>query len=300
MNESKTFKPSPTALLNPCVDPTFKTLFTDESEEAHQALTCFLSDIFGKPVTEVTLQPNELSGESISDKQSEFDINCLLEGKKINIEMQGLNHSQHFGNRVEYHAAHLLNHYVPKGMEWKDVPQVFQISVLNFIFDKNENNCLSHYTLKNENGRCVANRINVIFIELPKIKVLPDDISLLTPTQMWGKFFLDAPDTDKKDFIEKLSKVNRGIEMAVTVLKNISQDELNWYHESRYWMHVSDEKTMISSALDEGKQQGIQQSAIENAIKMLQDNLSTDKTAQYSGLPLEKVIELQESIKAKV
>ena len=87
MNQSKTLKPSPTALLNPCVDPIFKILFTDESEEAHQALTCFLSDIFGKPVSDVTLQPNELSGESTSDKQSEFDINCVLEGKKINIEM---------------------------------------------------------------------------------------------------------------------------------------------------------------------------------------------------------------------
>lgn len=36
--------------------------------------------------------------------------------------------------------------------------------------------------------------------------------------------------------------------MAVAVLKNISQDEINWYHETRYWMHVSDEKTMINAA----------------------------------------------------
>ena len=38
------FRPSPTALLNPCADPIFKILFTDVSEEAHQALTAFLSD----------------------------------------------------------------------------------------------------------------------------------------------------------------------------------------------------------------------------------------------------------------
>ena len=256
MNQSKTLKPSPSALLNPCVDPTFKTLFTDASEEAHQALTCFLSDIIGRPVSEVTLQPNELSGEAVTDKQSEFDINCLLDGKKINIEMQGLNKGKHFGNRVEYHAAHLMNHYVPKGMEWKDVPQVFQISVLNFVFDKDESNSISHYTFKNENGRIITDRMNIIFMELPKIKVLPNDISLLTSAQMWGKFFINAPEVDKKDLIEQLSNANRGINMAVTVLKNISQDEINWYHESRYWMHVSDEKTMISSAFDDGLQQG--------------------------------------------
>ena len=293
MNQSKTLKPSPTALLNPCVDPIFKILFTNESEEAHQALTGFLSDIFGKPVTEVTLQPNELSGESVSDKQSEFDINCLLEGKKINIEMQGLNNSQHYGNRVEYHVAHLLNHYVPKGMDWEDIPQVFQISVLNFLFDTDERNCLNHYKFKNENGRSVAERMNIIFIELPKINILPDDISLLTPAQMWGKFFLEASDTNKRAFIDKLSKANRGIKMAVTVLKNISQDELNWYHESRYWMHVSDEKTKLNSAIKQGKQEQAEETAKNLLVMKI---LTEEQIAQGTGLPIEKVQELAEEL----
>ena len=81
------FRPSPTALLNPCADPIFKILFTDVSEEAHQALTAFLSDILEKTVTDVVLQPNELSGENLSDKQSEFDINCKIDGKIANVEM---------------------------------------------------------------------------------------------------------------------------------------------------------------------------------------------------------------------
>ena len=83
----KSYRPSPTALLNPCADPIFKILFTDASDEAHEALTCFLSDILEKTVTDVVLQPNELSGESASDKQSEFDINCKIDGKIANIEM---------------------------------------------------------------------------------------------------------------------------------------------------------------------------------------------------------------------
>ena len=44
--------------------------------------------------------------------------------------------------------------------------------------------------------------------------------------------------------------------MAFTVLKNVSQDELNWYHETRYWMHVSDEVTMINAAKREGIAEG--------------------------------------------
>ena len=85
---------------------------------------------------------------------------------------------------------YLYNHYVYKGMDWKEAPQAFQISVLNFIFDKDEKDCISHYLMKNQNGRVIANMLNVIFMELPKIKLLADDIYLLTPKQMWGKFFL--------------------------------------------------------------------------------------------------------------
>ena len=61
--------------------------------------------------------------------------------------------------------------------------------------------------------------------------------------------------------------------MAVTVLKNVSQDEINWYHESRYWMHVSDEKTRIRAAtergLAEGRAKGLEKGLAEGHAKGL-------------------------------
>ena len=87
MKNKTTYRPSPTALLNPCADPIFKTLFTTNSKESHEALTLFLSDMVGQRVTDVVLQPNELSVESATDKQAEFDINCKIQGEVVNIEM---------------------------------------------------------------------------------------------------------------------------------------------------------------------------------------------------------------------
>ncbi len=300
----QTYRPSPDALLNPLADPTFKTLFTDSSPEAHCALTCFLTDIIGKEVSDVELQPNELSGEAVTDKQSEFDINCKIDGKVVNIEVQGLNNDDHYGKRVEYHVAHIYNHYVFKGMDWKEAPQAFQISVLNFIFDEAENDCINYYMLRNQNGRRIAGMLNVILMELPKIISLPNDYSLLTPNQMWGKFFLYASNSEKQDFVNELAKHNRGIQMAVTVLNNISQDEINWYRETRYWMSVSDKKSMISSAedrgvkkgleqglqqgLEQGIQQGIQQAVIENAKILLADGKYTaSEISKLLHIPIE-------------
>ncbi len=290
-------RPTPTALLNPCADPIFKILFTNESKESNIALTDFLTDIIGKKVSNVVLQPNELSGETATDKQSEFDINCKIEGKIVNIEMQGLNKDNHFGKRAEYHVAHLFNHYVTKGTEWITSPQAFQISVLNFIFDDKEKDCISYYSMKNQNGNPLAGMLNVVFLELPKIEKLPDDLTLLTPVQMWGKFFLYASNPEKKNFIKKLAEINRGIKMAVTVLKNISQDEINWYHETRYWMHVSDEKTMIYEAerkgIDEGKKEGRILALIEITQNALKAGLSTEQISEITGLSAEEINKLK-------
>ena len=319
--EMPSLRPSPTALLNPCADPTFKVLFTNESKESKIALTCFLTDIIGKKVTDVVLQPNELSGESITDKQSEFDINCKIQGKIVNIEMQGRNENDDYGKRTEYHVAHLLNHYTPKGTEWMDVPQVYQISVLNFVFDKNENDCLNHYVLQTKNGRTISETMNVIFLELPKVENLEDDLNSLTVAQMWGKFFLYGSVPEKQDFVKALASKNRGIEMAVTVLKNVSQDEINWYHDSRYWMHVSDEKTRnraaterglaegrakglaegmaegmqkgLKKGLEQGMERGRTEQALETAKKLLKIGLlSYEQIAESTNLSIKQIEEL--------
>ena len=77
--------------------------------------------------------------------------------------------------------------------------------------------------------------------------------------------------------------------MAVTVLKNISQDEINWYHETRYWMHVSDEKTMINAAERRGRAYGIQQVA-RNAIK---EGLPAEQIAKLTGLTVDEINKLK-------
>lgn len=51
--------------------------------------------------------------------------------------------------------------------------------------------------------------------------------------------------------------------------------------------------------LEEGREEGARQKAVENAKTMLADNLSPEKISQYSGLPLEQVLELQKELAAQ-
>ena len=55
----------------------------------------------------------------------------------------------------------------------------------------------------------------------------------------------------------------------------------------------------IMEGLREGRIEGAQQKAIEDAIQFLKEGDSPEKVSRCIGLPLEKVLELQESITKK-
>ena len=79
--------------------------------------------------------------------------------------------------------------------------------------------------------------------------------------------------------------------MAFTVLKNVSQDELNWYHESRYWMSVSDEVTRINAAKREGLAEGEHKKAVEDAITLIKKyNVTPEVAAADMGVSLDDVM----------
>lgn len=59
--------------------------------------------------------------------------------------MQSRNSHSDYGKRAEYHVAHLLNHYTYKRLSWQELPLVFQVSILNFIFDDDESECINWY-----------------------------------------------------------------------------------------------------------------------------------------------------------
>lgn len=62
------------------------------------------------------------------------------------------------------------------------------------------------------------------------------------------------------------------------------------------YSYEEDVAAQREEAKEEGLKEGLQQKAEETAKRMLQGNLSTDEVVQYSGLPLERVLELKKEI----
>ncbi len=311
-------------VLDPCCDPVFKSMFTNNSDEARAALKGFLSAIFDRKVKKIRLTATELPKEAVSDKDSFFDVSCLFEGENeyVEIEMQGRNDDDAFDRRAEYYAAHLLNHNTKKGTLWREVPKVYQISVLNFIYDKVDNDGFSWYSMRKKNGRVLAERLNVIFIELKKmippqimellelqLKLLrnedpkvnnPEELSKLneelkvrinklTALEKWCIFLSYRSNSQLQNLIKLVTVEEESIMDADVVLSEISQDELEWRRQRAYYDNIS----RIASAEDYAKRRGLEEgkadSRKEIAQKMKTNGIEINIIANCTGLSKEEI-----------
>ncbi|MBD5413334.1 MAG: Rpn family recombination-promoting nuclease/putative transposase [Treponema sp.] len=231
--KKQTVRPSPDALLNPRYDANFKAIFTEDSDEGRLALKSFLQAILNTEVSDIQLIQNELPIEAEYDKQSVFDISCMLDGNRpVNIEIQGLNIDNAYDRRAEYQAAHLLNHSVKRGMNWRDMPEVYQVSVLNFIYDRDSDNGVSVYTMRTEDGRTLSRQMAIVFVELPKYKGSVERVENLTAAEKWCKFLLYADDSARRSLVSEICKSDGGIMAASGILTKISQDDINWSRQT--------------------------------------------------------------------
>ena len=110
-----TYRPSPTALLNPRCDPSFKAMFTQETEESNAALQDFISVLIGREVRKIALVPNEPPVDSLNEMQMTFDVSVTFDdGERADIEMQSRSQNYDYAARAEIQAARNELHYVGK------------------------------------------------------------------------------------------------------------------------------------------------------------------------------------------
>jgi len=299
-----TYRPSPTALLDPCRGSIFKRLFTDNSPEGNLALQSFLEAVLGKKVSDIVLQQNELPIDNISEKDCKFDLNCKIDNSEYaNIEIQSVNSECNFEKRAEYYCAHLMNHQILYGDNWKEVPKVYQISILKFTREKSSPNETFHYTFRTEDGFTLHNRQNIIFIELPKVKVLVEKIEHgemsiedLSPTQKWGIFILYSSQDEYSNIIKQISHSESGIKCAVQILDKISQDEIEWKRQFDEIILTNDRITRESYVKELGKKEGEEQTKLEVAKKLLKMDLEIEQITQTTELSLETINELKKTM----
>ena len=260
-------------------DDEFMSLVFNGDIEATQLLIRILLNrndlVVTKSITQI--QKTNLFGKSVKLDVVAEDIFKT----EYNIEIQRAG-SGAGARRIRYHQAMLDSHTLNKGGKFTDFPNLFIIFILEQDYFGKGNpvyRVIKTLDIKDEYGNYLLfdDDCNIMYVngeyrgDNPLGKLM-HDFSTTNADEMYFKELADKMRFFKQD--------EEGVQMASRIIEE--------YGDER-----------AAEALKQGIQQGLQQKAEENAIKMLQDNLSTDKTAQYSGLPLEKILELQKTIDKK-
>ena len=297
------------ALLNPRIDSTFKALFTQPTEESRNALHSFLEAATERKIKSVELTANEAPIAFEKQRGVSYDILCIFDdGQPANIEMMAFNQFYDYGKRAEYQVSRLETTYLRKGDSWEKAPKVYQITVLDFVFDKTSAEPVSRYAMRTTDNRELSNTLNVIFIELPKVIKLESSIEKNSSLENWAIFLKEADNPKKTRIIQKLTETEAGLMNAKQSLSSISANQDLWVQQFRQEMFERDYRSGMSAAENRGHELGLKEgisvgkehAKLEAARNMLLKKLGTiEQIAEVTGLSEEKIKKLAEKLKIK-
>ena len=248
----------------------------------------------------------------------------LWKKKNLNLSIRQRYTHHVLGVRAEIQAARLLVNNAKKGNNW-EAAKIYQISVLNFHYEKDDKQEMTWYTMQSCGGKRLKDKLNIIFIDLVSIrKKFGTPINELTPVEKWGLFFSYIDNEKKIKYVNDLVKTEEGLMAANSIIRYMSQEDANWFTQNSIDIYERDRNTILANAekrglengmkkgleqgrkkglqqglkqgLQQGLQQGAEKKALEDAEAFLKEKISPEIIAKCVNLPLEKVLELKKKI----
>lgn len=249
----------------------------------NQVTELLLKILLNRDDLKVTKSMTQMEKHNLFGKSVRLDIIAEdLYKQEYNIEIQRAKKGAGT-RRIRYHQAMIDSHTLQPQEDPESLPNLYIIFILEHdYFNKGEAvyRVIKHYDVQDSDGKYLK------YDDGCTIMYINGDYRGDNPL---GKLMHDfsTPNADEMYYNELAKKV-----------RYHKQDSKGVHMASKIVEEYGDERA--AEALQQGIQQGIQQNAIENARKMIADHLSPEKTSQYTGLPLEKVMELQKDLLVKV
>jgi predicted transposase/invertase (TIGR01784 family) len=148
----------------------FKRIFGTEPNK--HLLIDFLNTLLppDRQIADVTLKNNENVGNTPVDRKAIFDIYCQgTNGERFIVELQKAKQN-FFKDRSIFYASFPIQEQALKGNWNFQLAPVYAIGILDFVFDddRNSDQLVHIVDLKDQNCREFYDKLQFIYIELPK------------------------------------------------------------------------------------------------------------------------------------
>jgi predicted transposase/invertase (TIGR01784 family) len=267
-------------------DFAFKKVFG--SEQSKDILIDFLNaliDFEDASVTDLTIVDPYQIPLLKGMKDSYVDVKAILSnGTKVIIEMQVLN-VEGFEKRVLYNAAKLYSTQLQKAQHYGSLEPIIALTITDFDMFDDFTHVISYWNVREKTTLVKYNDdIELIFVELPKFT--KSEQELVSITDKWIYFIKHAGELDFVPTSFTEPHLVEAFEMANTA--GLSEDELELQLKRRDFIYFQ------RGAVEKARHDGEQHTKIAIALKMLANKISLDVIASCTGLPVEKVTQLQQ------
>lgn len=274
--------------VNPYTDFGFKKLFGTEINK--DLLISFINSLLhGREVVkDLTYLNTEHLGISETDRKAVFDVYCENEkGEKILVEMQrGI--QQYFKDRSLYYATFPIREQGQKG-EWDyQLKAVYIIGILNFTFDKDNDNYFHHEVqlLDNKTKEVFYDKLTFIYLEMPKFNKTEDELTSMFEKWLFVLRNLSRLMERPKALQERIfTKLFEAAEIA-----KFTKLEYDNYEESlkayRDWKNTIDTEKKISweEGHEKGREEGFEEGQEKKTIEMA-------RNLKVKGIPINIIVE---------
>ena len=267
--------------VNPYTNFGFKKLFGTEINK--DLLISFINSLLhGREVVkDLTYLNTEHLGTSETDRKAVFDVYCENEkGEKILVEMQrGI--QQYFKDRSLYYASFPIREQGQKG-EWDyQLKAVYIIGILNFTFDKDNDNYFHHEVqlLDNKTKEVFYDKLTFIYLEMPKFNKTEDELTSMFEKWLFVLRNLSRLMERPKALQERIfTKLFEAAEIA-----KFTKLEYDNYEESlkayRDWKNTIDTEKKISweEGHEKGREEGFEEGQEKKTIEMARNGLTEEE-----------------------
>ena len=263
-------------------DTMFHVMLNNSSRKQYSAylIALVLNLDYEKVYDSLIFVNNKLDREKYKDSSKTVDFVCRLNGKIIGIELNNNSSKASLERNISY-AVDLYKSKMASGKEY-DYETVIQININNFTFEGNSK-IKEEYSLRNEEGEKLTEKLKFIHIYLPNIRKKCYNKEKLNVLERLLLAF------NEEENLSDITKGDRIMEEYVKESIKASQDEevIGLYDKE---LHL--EKLRLSE-LKEAREKGIEQEKIEIVKNMLKDEVDISVISKYTGLPKEEIERLK-------
>jgi len=273
-------------ILPPSDDRIFKILLTHP--DAKQVLMDIISAVIEQTVVDVRIRANEVPAMDVDEKNQRFDVNCTIDtGEQVDVEMHSYRQDElgetntNFVNKYVYYLTDLHSSQESKGKNYRKLVKTYQITFCMYNVLPLLPDYVNWFSLRNSNAYQLTDQINMVIIELDKIKkLLKKPVEELTSFEKWTLFFRFAQEPVQRSRINDIIGDKEEIGMAAALLQEISRDENERARLRSRRMYEMDQVSNILTAEERGEIRGIEKGKVEGKaeiIALLKKGLSLEE-----------------------